>query len=175
TILASIRSGVPANVTWTPLRASASATASDGSTWPAVPPAAMRHRSSRCSCIRAGDVKEDADGQQRDNERRTAVGDEREWDPGQRREAENGREVDDRLAADERDEPRPETLAERVLARQSDPQPSVGEDGDRRDHPGHADETELLADDGEDHVRVRLGQVVDLSDPLTEADAEHAA
>ena len=42
-------------------------------------------------------------------------------------------------------------------------------------HGGRADEAELLADDGEDHVRVRLGQVVDLLDAVAEPLADEAA
>ena len=59
---ASTRSGDPANVTLTPRSRSASAIASDGRTCPAVPPAAIRHRSSSdCDCaLIGGDVKEDA-------------------------------------------------------------------------------------------------------------------
>ena len=53
------------------------------------------------------DVKEDADASERDDEARAAVGDERQRDPGQRREPEDGGEVDRRLAADERRRARP--------------------------------------------------------------------
>src|SRR5262249_56573463 len=93
-----MRSGDPANVTCTPRRCSASATASDGATCPAVPPAAIRHRSCR-TCSTPGDVKEDTDGEQRDDEAGAAVGDQRQWDPGERRKPEHGREVDHCLPA----------------------------------------------------------------------------
>src|SRR3954471_9712575 len=92
TSCASTRSGDPANVTWTPRRRSASATASDGATGPAAPPAAIRHLSCRPRST-AVDVKEDAHGQQVDHEAEAAVRDEGERDPGQRREAEHCREV----------------------------------------------------------------------------------
>ena len=106
--------------------ASASATASDGSTWPAVPPAAIRHLSSRCSAMSC-DVKEDAHRGERDDEARPAVRDEWERDPGQRREAQHCSEVDQRLSADERRQARREPLAERVAATQRDPQPRIRE------------------------------------------------
>src|SRR6266567_1338034 len=76
-----MRSGDPANVTWTPRALSASATASDGSTWPPVPPAAIRH-ASFFSVIAASDVKEDSDRDEDDHHARAAVGDERDPDAG---------------------------------------------------------------------------------------------
>ena len=121
------------------------------------------------------DVKEDADGEKRDHEARAAVRHERQRDPGQRCEPEHGGEVDRRLPADERRDPRCEPLAERVLARDRKPQAGVRERAVAGDEDGGADEPELLADDGEDHVGVRLRQVVDLLDPLPEAAAEDAA
>src|SRR5437868_6018553 len=104
TSCASTRSGDPAKVTLTPRARSASATASDGATWPAVPPAAIRHLSSRPFST-ASDVKEDADRRELDDEARAAVGDERQRDSRQRREAEHGCEIDHRLPGDERDDP----------------------------------------------------------------------
>src|SRR5687767_12664097 len=80
---ASTRRGDPANVTATPRARSASAIASAGSTWPAVPPAAIRHRSERSSST-GSDVKEDPDTGEQHHEARTPGGDERERNPGQR-------------------------------------------------------------------------------------------
>ena len=51
------------------------------------------------------DVKEDADGEECDNEARAAVRDEGQRNPGQRRESEHGSQIDRRLAADERRDP----------------------------------------------------------------------
>src|SRR6478672_12110700 len=108
-----MRSGDPANVTATPRPCSASATASDGATCPAVPPAAIRHRTFRfCCSMPAGDVKEDPHSQEPDNEARAAVGDERQRNPGQRSQAEDRGKVDDRLPADEPDDPGRQALAE---------------------------------------------------------------
>src|SRR5437016_11997024 len=118
-----MRSGAPAKVTCAPRRSSASATASDGATCPAVPPAAIRHRTFRLCCsMPAGDVKEDPHAQEPDNEARAAVGDERQRNPGQRRQAEDGGEVDHRLPADEPDDSGGQTLPEGVLATECDPQ-----------------------------------------------------
>src|SRR5205823_13289193 len=98
---ASTRSGDPAKLTAAPRARSASAIASAGRTCPAVPPAAIRHRSSRDPPMTTRDVKEDPDCEEVDNEARAAVGDERQRDPGQRRHTEHGGEVDHGLAADE--------------------------------------------------------------------------
>src|SRR6266508_3578783 len=149
---ASTRSGDPAKVVVTPCSASASATASDGSTWPAVPPAAIRHLSLRSSAMPC-DVKENAHRGERDDEARAAVRDERKRDSGQRSEADDGREVDQRLPADEGRQAGREPLAEGVAGTKRDAQAGVGED----------------------HVRVRLREVVHLADALTEPDAENPA
>ena len=52
---------------------------------------------------------------------------------------------------------------------QRDPEARVGEEPEGGDQSDRADQPELLADDREDHVGVRLGQVVDLPDALPEA------
>ena len=154
---------------------SAAATASDGRTCPAVPPAAIRARNSLgCSVIR-GDVKEDPHGREQYDEARPAVGDERERDPGQRGDAEHGREVDGRLTADERRDPGGEQLPERVAAAQRDREAGERERGEGGDHGCRPDQPELLADHREDHVRLLLGEVVDLLDALAEALARDAA
>src|SRR5437660_2115829 len=103
-----MRSGDPANVTRTPRLSSASATASDGTTCPAVPPAAIRHRNSRPCSIPGRDVKEDAHGKERDHEAGAAVRDEWKRNPRERRQPENRSEVDHGLAADQSDEARRE-------------------------------------------------------------------
>src|SRR5919197_2190946 len=89
---ASTRSGDPANVTLAPRARSSSATASAGRTCPDVPPAAIRHRSSPRSRMATGDVKEDAHRGELDDEAGAAVRDERERNPGERREPEDGGE-----------------------------------------------------------------------------------
>jgi hypothetical protein len=122
-----------------------------------------------------GDVKEDAHRQEGHDEARAAVGEEGKRDPGQRREPEDGREVDHCLAADERDETGCEPLPEGVLAGERDAKTGVGEGSVRRDHRGDPEQAELLPDHRHDHVRVRLGQVVDLRDALAETGAEQPA
>src|SRR5262245_15377163 len=161
----STRSGDPANVTVTPRARSASPTARAGRTCPAVPPAAITHRSPDDPSI-DGDVKENADRGEEHHETRAAVGDERQRDPRERCDAERSREVDRSLSADEGGDARREELPERILAAHGNPEPGDCEHCERSDDEGGTDEAEFLPDDGEDHVRVRLGEVGDLPDPL---------
>src|SRR3954469_3848531 len=174
TSVASTRSGDPANVTSTPRARRASATASDGATCPTVPPAAISARSCRSSAT-TRDVKEHAHREEGDNERRASVRHEGQRNSGQWRQAEHGSEVDRRLPCDQGRDPGCEPLAEGILALQGEPQSGVRERAIARDEHGGADEPELLADDGEDHVGVRLRQVMDLLDPLAEPPSEDAA
>ena len=126
-----MRSGEPAKLTLTPRARSASATASDGMTWPAVPPAAITHRSCDCEPITASDVKEDADGGEHDDEAGASIGHQGQRDSGQRREPDDGRQVQRGLPADERRDARRERLPERVAAAERDPQPCPAERGVR--------------------------------------------
>jgi hypothetical protein len=121
------------------------------------------------------DVKEDAHRSERDDEARPAVGDEREGDPGQRSEPEHGREVDERLSRDERRKADCEPLAERVSTAKRDAKARVRKRDVGSDRQRRSEQAELLADRGEDHVRVRLGQVVVLEDALPDPGAENPA
>src|SRR4029079_4668254 len=158
----STRSGDPANVTVTPRARSASPIARAGRTWPAVPPAAITHRSPDDPSI-DGDVKENADGGEEHHETRAAVRDERQRYSGERGDAERGGEVDRSLAAHERGDARREELAERVLAAHRDADPRERDECKRADHERVADDAELIPDDREDHVGVGLRQVRDLA------------
>src|SRR5215211_1486882 len=172
---ASIRSGDPAKLTLTPRAVSASATAIAGRTCPAVPPAAMRHLSDCFDRMVLRDVKEDADGGERDDQARAAVRDERKRNARQRRDAHHRTEVDGRLTADERGEAGREALPERIAAAERDVDSRVAERDECQDHGDGAEEAELLADDRKDHVRRRLREVVDLLHALAEPDPEDAA
>src|SRR5437660_4191306 len=140
---ASTRSGDPAKVTRPPRCRSASATASAGATCPTVPPAAIRNRSCRSSAI-TGDVKEDADRTEHHHEARAAVGDERERDSGQRRNADRGGHVDRGLPTDERRDPGCEPFCEGVAAGDREPHARVRERAERHQHERDPDEAELL-------------------------------
>src|SRR5581483_1362193 len=139
-----------------------------------VPPAAIRNRSCRSPAI-TSDVKEDPDCTEHHHEARAAVRDERKRDSGQGSDAENRREVDRRLPADQGRDPRGEPLRERVAAGEREPDACVRERAVREEEQRHADQPELLADHRADHVRRRLGEVVERLDPLAEPAAEDPA
>src|SRR6478609_4527108 len=96
---ASIRSGEPAKLTLTPRARSASATASDGRTWPAVPPAAITHRICDCEPVTATDVKEDADGGEDHDDAGASIRHQGQRDSGQRCEPDDGGEIQRSLPA----------------------------------------------------------------------------
>ncbi len=81
-----------------------------------------------------------------------------------------------RLSADERSDARREELPERVLAAHRDPESGDREERECADHERRTPiEAELLADDREDHVRVRLREVGDLPHTLAEPGTREAA
>ena len=123
----------------------------------------------------ARDVKEDAHAREADDEARAAVGHERQGDPGQRRDPHDRGDVDQRLATDERRDPGGEPLSERILAAEREPEARVTEGSVGPDQRRRPDEAELLADDREDHVRVRFREVEVLRDPLSEPHPEDPA
>src|SRR3954452_9825225 len=168
----------PIQTTSAPSAPSAPAPASAGTTWPAVPPAAITtftldhpqlHRVPR------GDVEQHPDRGQQDEGVRLPVGDERQGHAGERREPEDHEDVERRLAQDEGGQTGGEELGIGSGGLPGGPQPGPEDHPVERDdaaQPGHA---EFLPDDGEDEVRMRLGQVEDLLDRLPEPDAEEPA
>jgi hypothetical protein len=71
--------------------------------------------------------------------------------------------------------PTPKQRAEADPREQCDPQPPPGDDAERDQNRGRADESDLLADDGEDEIVVRLGQEEELLHAVPEPESEHAA
>src|SRR5581483_10928220 len=100
-----MRSGEPAKLTLTPRARSASATASEGRTWPAVPPAAITHLSCDCEPVTATDVKEDPDGSEDDDHARASIRHQGQGDSRQGCEADDGGEVQGGLPADDGRDP----------------------------------------------------------------------
>src|SRR5688572_19992242 len=101
----------PTKTTWLPSDRSSSATASAGTTCPAVPPAAittLRSIAARSwhgpddAVASRGDVEQQAHRGEQGQQRRRARRDERQRHAGQGREAEHGEDVERRLAEDER-------------------------------------------------------------------------
>src|SRR5438132_2909720 len=106
--------------------ASASATASSGLTWPAVPPPTSRTLHRR-AVVRAPDrlpsnVQQDTDGHESDADRRPAVRDERERDAGVRDQCRDDRHVHPRLEHEPYGDPGREERALGIHRRQRDPE-----------------------------------------------------
>ena len=74
------------------------------------------------------------------------------------------------VAMQQRDAER-QVAAERIGRAQPHAEPAPDEHDEERDDDRRADEAQLLADDGEDEVRVRLGQVEELLPRLADARA----
>ena len=173
---------------WSATSRSARATA--GNTWPAVPPPAITTFTSAPSAPRASardpgspsrrgararDAHEHADPDERHDERRAAERQQGQRHARDREEPRDGAQVDDRLQADPGRDAGREQPAERVGRLHRDPDARVEQhpEGDHHDEGAH--EAELLADDREDEVAVRVRQVVPLLPAGAEADAEPSA
>src|SRR3954452_14588707 len=174
----------PTNTTRAPSARSASATASAGTTCPAVPPAAITIVGAIAagSChdleLRAasgGDVQQEAHAREQHGQVGRAVGDERQRHAGQRREAEHGEYVQARLRQDQRRQAGGEELRVRAGRPLRDAQPGVREQPVEAQHAEDAGDAELLADDREDEVGVGLGEVEDLLHRLADPPPEEPA
>ena len=110
---------------------------------------------------------------------RPAVRDERERDPGQRDDAEDAADDDERLQREPEREPCGEELREAVLRLQRDAHPADDEDHEHEQQRRRADEPELLCDRREDEVGAQVGDELRPVDgrerPLTDPGAAEAA
>ena len=104
------------------------------------------------------DVREDAGAEHRDHERRAAGRQERQRDARHRQQADDRAEIDRGLADDPRGHAGREQHAEPVGRAPRDVEADEAEAGEQREHEQAADEAELLADDREDEVGVRVGE-----------------
>ncbi len=109
-----------------------------------------------------------------DHERAAAVGDERQRQAGDRHDPDHAADVDDRLPDEpDRDAGRDQS-PELVVDPAGDAQPGVGEHAEEQQHDQAADDAQLLGDDGEDEVVVRVGHDAPFEVALAEPDAEPA-
>src|SRR4051794_30222366 len=178
----------PTKLTSAPSARSASATAIAGTTWPAVPPAAITIRGGSLTRVlrplgnraemrgAAGrDVQQQPHAGEQHDQRRGAGRDERQRHAGEWREAEHGIDVEQGLAQDQRGHAGGEQLGVGALGLAGGPQAGVPDHAVQAQHGQDADQAELLADDGENEVGVGLGKVGGLLDGSAEAMAEKAA
>ena len=103
-----------------------------------------------------GHVREHARADHRDHERRAARRQERQRDARHRQQPDDRAEVDHGLADDPRGDAGREQHAESVGRASRDVEADQAEAREQREHEQAADEPELLADDREDEVGVRV-------------------
>ena len=94
------------------------------------------------------------------DERRPAVGDERQRHPRQREDPGDPGDDDEGLDADQRGQTGGQQLVERRLGLDGDPQAGPDHQQERDEHRGAADQAELLGDRREDEVVLHLGDAV---------------
>src|SRR4051794_10888967 len=175
----------PTKETVAPSARSASATAMAGTPRRAVPPAAIttcgalilapgarRADGAEVRRSAAGHVEQEAHRAEQDDERGGAGRDERQRHAGERREAENGVDVEQRLTQDQRRQARGEKLRVRADRGLRGPESRIGDHAVEREEAADARQAELLADDRQDEVGVRLRQVEDLLHRLARTQAE---
>src|ERR1041384_2512971 len=148
------------------------ATASPGKRCPPVPPPATITRTS-FSPARQSEQHSRLD--QVHHHRGAAVADERQHEPFGREEPHDDAHVNQRLKPEERREPERQILAERLLDPAREPETAHDDHGEKRQHAECAEESHLLADDGEDKIRVSFGEIKHFLPALAEAAAEQLA
>src|SRR5437660_12826563 len=159
---------------------SACASARAGMRWPPVPPPASRTfiaaRIASCCPVRPAPPLPHADQHagrdERDEQARASVRDERQRDPRRRQQRQAHTDVERRGDADQRGEPDREKLAERITRGARDPKPEPHERAEQREDDEYADEPPLLADRRKDEIRVRVGEIAELLLPLPQAHTE---
>src|ERR1043165_2864559 len=120
------------------------------------------------------EIQQHPDGHEARQQRRAAIADERQRQALRRQEAQRDADVDQRRHGDEQREADGGVELEALrVARDAEAAPD--EEGEEDDEDERADEAELLADDGEDEVRMRLGEEEELLPPVAEAEAAQAA
>src|SRR5438270_4731450 len=145
------------NATCAPSAHSASATASAGTTWPAVPPApitifgAVTNRA-KPSCPWLRDIEQQTDRGEHDAQVRRGVGDERQRDARQGRQPQYDEDVEQALAKDQRGQSGGKELRIPPGRSPRGAQARVGDHPVQEYDAEYAQDAELLADHREDEV-----------------------
>ena len=136
----------------------------------------------RCLRLAPGAVGDEQQQREQDevrDDRRPAVGDERQRDAGQRDELRDAADDDEDLQREHGGQAGREQLGERVRRDHRGLEAALDDQQVDEQHRGAAEQPELVDDDREDEVRVRRGQdrrrVAELDDRLAEALAEQPA
>src|SRR5437764_2910681 len=159
----------------------ARATASAGYRWPPVPPPAIKSLITtpivpqRGTRPVAGDAQQDAYAREGRGQGGPAVAEERQRHACDGQRVGHGGHVQQRFEGDPGGDRGRERHAEPVGGPERRPVAANPEDDEPEHDQGGADQAGLLADDGENEVRVRLGQPAVLLDRMADADAKEAA
>ena len=125
--------------------------------------------------LAAGEADQQAERDQRRQQRGPAVGDQRQRDADDGQHRQHHADVDHHLAEQPDHDAEGDVADERVLGAAGDPDRGVGDGEEEPDHQQRADQPELLAEHGEDEVGVGLGKVAPLLLAGADALAEPAA
>ena len=123
----------------------------------------------------SGGARDDAEHQQRDRGRGTTVGHQRQLQAGHRKQPDDVADVDHGLTEHPARGTCGQQTQERIHRTHGDAQAGVDEEAEQTDDRQAADHPEFLADDGEDEVVVRVGEVTPLRAALSEPATEQSA
>src|SRR5205823_4032699 len=120
-------------------------------------------------------IQQDSDGNQTGDQRRAAVAHQRQRQSLRRQQAQRDADVDQRLDADQQRESQRRVKLEAPVRVTRDAEAAPHQEREQREQPERADEAELLADDGEDEVGVRLGEEKEFLPAVADAEAAQSA
>jgi hypothetical protein len=121
------------------------------------------------------DIQQHAHTEQADEQRRTAIADERQRDALRRQQSEYHAHVHERLDRDHRREPEGNERPEPVFRAHRDLQAAPRDHAEANQNRRRTDQAELLADHRVDEVGVRFRQIEQLLNPFHQSAAGHAA
>src|SRR5579862_7071298 len=160
------------------------ATASAGKTWPPVPPPAISSfkflgsagsPSAFLSSPLLADVEEHAGRQKHDEQAGATIAYKRQRDALRWHHPQHHAEIDERLGRHHHRDTHRQEAAEVVRGAKGGAQPTPGVGGKESQNDGASDEAEFLAQDRENEIGVRLGNIEELLLTLHQADSEKAA
>src|SRR6266852_4229830 len=148
--------------------------------WPPVPPPAIINtplspmsESPLARLLRK--IEKQADRDEARDQRRSAVAHQRQRQSLGGHEAKRDADVDERLDRDHHGEPERGVEIEALLAESRDPEAAPNQKGKGRNHGDRADESQLLADNRENEVGVRLGKEEEFLPSVADAQPMQAA
>src|SRR5437899_7949094 len=113
-------------------------------------------------------IQQNADRHQAGDQRRAAVAHQRQRQALGRQQAKRHADVDQHLNADQQREAEGRVKLEAPLRAARDAEAAPYQKGEQSEKSKRSDEAELLADDGEDEIGVRLGEEEELLPPVAD-------